>query len=222
MQLHEFIKYGAVGLSAILCILIFYLLQKQHTLQTQFNINKSVNKGFTKMLYCFAGMCVFLSVLGYGSELLHDYLTKKDLGKELAIAEEKIEKLNERVVAAEKEAAVNKAILDLIREENGKRLLENGGRVVKSLPNPAVAAAVLAPKKKCPYPKPEPKMNRNPDAVFKYNTALILAGKKPLSEKDYLSASLQNQFEWMEWQSKMKLWLKDNPDQKVYYPEVFE
>lgn len=217
MNLHEFIKYGAIGLSGLLSVLIFYLIYKQSSLQTQFNINKNVNKSFTKMLYCFSGMCLFLAMAGYGSEIAHDYLTKKDLGAELAKANDKIEKLTDRVVVAEKDAAVYKAMIDLIRDES-KRTFKMVQATV-SLPNPSPNPPKYTIKKiDCPIPEPkEQQIFIDADFIFKNNTKRILDGKNPMNLQEYQKYADDIRKEWDVWQEKVKVWLKDHPDQKQFY-----
>lgn len=221
MNLHEFIKYGAIGLSGLLAVLIFYLIYKQSNLQTQFHINKTVNKSFTKMLYSFAGMCIFLSIVGYGSEITHDYLTKKDLNAELVKANDKIEKLNDRLVVAEKDAAVYKAVLDMIREESKKNLgIKMQAAAVVAGPNPSPEPPRPIVKKiNCPIPEPKEEnyISLDSDAIFKYNTKLILEGKAPLSSDQYKKHADDVKKEWDNWREKVKVWLKDHPDQKQFY-----
>lgn len=215
MQFHEFLKYGAIGLSALLSILIFFLLRKQHSLQMQMNINRSVNRGFTKMVYSFAAMCLFLAVLGYGSELTHDYLTKKDLGKELALATEKLEKLTDRVVVAEKDAAVYKAMLDMIKDQTIKT--KNIMSFQGGSPSPSPPTKGIPPKIPCPIPEPRQIPAYSADALFKFNTDRILNGKKPFTEEEYKKEIKDVQKEQDEWRKKVNIWLKDHPDQKSYY-----
>lgn len=222
MNFSDFVKYGAIGLSGLISVLIFYLLYKQYDLQTQPNINKTINKGFTKMLYCFAGMCIFLSLIGYGSELTHDYLTKKDLSAELAKANEKIEKLSDRVVLAEKEAAVNKAILDLIKLESKKNLgitfQAPAMATTGPSPNPEPPKPIVK-KIECPIPMPneENYISLDSASIFKYNTKLILDGKQPLTSEQYKKHADDVKKEWEAWREKVKVWLKDHPDQKQFY-----
>lgn len=229
MNFSDFVKYGAIGLSGLISVLIFYLLYKQYDLQTQTHINKSVNKGFTKMLYSFAGMCIFLALIGYGSELTHDYLTKKDLVAELTKANEKIEKLSDRVALAEKEAAVSKAVLDLIKEESKKNLGIKIQAAAVSATGPGPSPEPPSPNptppkptvKKIDCPIPEPKevnyISLSSDAIFKYNTKLILDGKKPLTPEEYKNHADDVKKEWDAWREKVKIWLKDHPDQKQFY-----
>lgn len=221
MNFHEFVKYGAIGLSGLLSVLIFYLLYKQFELQTQPNVNKTLHKSFTKMLYSFAGMCIFLTLVGYGSETVHDYLNKKDLDKELAKANEKIEKLSDKLVAAEKEAAVNKAILDLIKEESKKSLgvKMQAAAVAIPSPSPLKLPKPVIEKIKCPIPEPQEDeyIRLDSDAIFKYNTKLILEGKPPLTTEEYKKHAKDVTKEWENWREKVKVWLKDHPDQKQFY-----
>lgn len=219
MNLHEFIKYGAIGLSGLLSVLIFYLIYKQSDLQTHLSINKSVNKGFTKMLYSFAGMCIFLSIIGYGSEIIHDYLTKKDLDAELAKANDKIEKLTDRVSIAERDAAVYKAIVDTIREQSS-RTLNFGAKTVGAGGTPPNPTPPKATAQKIDLPFSKPKENRlglGTDSMFKYNTKLILEGKQPLNDADYVKKSQEIGIEWTQYYNKLSMWLKEHPEQKQFY-----
>jgi hypothetical protein len=225
MNFSEFLKYGAIGLSACLSVLVYLLLLEQQKLQTNGNINKSMHKQFVKMLYVFWGTCIFMTVIGYGSEILHDRIVKTDNTKELASLKadhstlnEKYEKLNKDFVSLQLDNVKYKTMVELISKETSRPIAAvAGAKAFTGLP-PIPVTGKMEDYKESPYK--EPTCSDKPtsaDEIYKANVKRILAGQSPISDDEILKQDAKNLKEWDDYRSNLSKWLGKNPGQIKYY-----
>lgn len=225
MNFSEFLKYGAIGLSACLSVLVYLLLLEQQKLQTTGTVNKTMHKQFVKLLYVFWGTCVFMTVIGYGSEIFHDRMTKSDNSKELAQLKtdhsslnEKYEKLNKEFVGLQMDNVKYKTMIEMITKETTKIVTPVAGAVgVPQLPPVPVSSKAEAYKEP-PFKEPTCSDRPTPtEEIYKTNVKRILEGSQPIPQDAIADKDQKNINAWYEYRKNLANWLAKNPGQVKYY-----
>lgn len=230
MNISEFLKYGAVGLSAALAVLICLLIKGQQQLQYGVkHINKEVHKNVNKFLYVFLFSSILMSIFGYSSEIVHDLLVSKTTNKQLADLESKFEKMNEKyelekeeVVKLKLENVEYKTKLELIVKETQKSNKVALAAPPGPLPEPPKPTTPVPVKKELyrPAPYQEPKVQEKyikSDQYMKDNIQRIVDGKEPLEFMKWYEEQNKPNLEWFKYRANMQEWLEKNPSQKEYY-----
>lgn len=230
MNISEFLKYGAVGLSAALAVLICFLIKGQQKLQFGIkHINKEVHNNVNKFLYVFLFSSILMSVFGYSSEIIHDLLVSKTNDKHFAEMQEKFEKIStkyenikEELIDMKLKNVEYKTKLDLILKETQKN--ERVALAVPPGPLPAPPdPSNPVPVKKEAYvkaPFEEPKVQEQyvkSDQCMKDNIKRIVEGLKPMDFADWYAEKNKPNVEWFNYRTKMEAWLQKNPGQREYY-----
>lgn len=236
MNFLEFLKYGAIGVSSGLCVLIYFLLLKQQKLQLAFKVNKETHKSFNKLIYLFFAICFLISLIGYGTEVFkmeieredknHNFLTLKEEHNVLVV---KHDQLSKDFIDLKMDNVKYKTTIDLIMKESNRKVHVvtygpgSGGSSGGGVPTTAVKDTTKT-KSSVPFidPKiPAPKDNvmfLSQSNVFEFNTKRILEGKKPLDEKEFLEYQEDVKKQWAKYRKDIDKWLEKHPDQIEFYP----